>query len=161
MISEKHESITEVSPSCNQSYFNCGNETGHCIPWLWVCDGDQDCLDGSDEPYTCGLCGGNFTTPKGILTSPSYPEIYPNNIDCVYTITQPKSTSILLNVNILNTEQDSDIIEIRDGSSEFSPLLAEISGLDIGGKISLPNSQAKITRFPIILRSSQRKMWIK
>ena len=161
MISEKPELIIEVSSRCNQSYFNCGNDTGHCIPWLLVCDGDQDCLDGSDEPYTCGLCGGNFTTPKGILTSPSYPEIYPNNIDCIYTITQPTGTSILLNVNILNTQLDSDIIEIRDGPSEFSPFLAKISGFDTNAKISLPKSRAKLTRFPLIIRSSQSKMWIR
>ena len=161
MISEKPESISEFSLSCNQSYFNCGNDTGHCIPWLLVCDGDQDCLDGSDEPYTCGLCGGNFTTPKGILTSPSYPEIYPNNIDCVYTITQPTGTAIQLNINILNTELDSDIIEIRDGPSEFSPFLAEISGFSANAKISLPKSRAKITHFPITIMSSQSKMWIK
>ncbi|XP_062468471.1 very low-density lipoprotein receptor isoform X2 [Pezoporus occidentalis] len=32
---------------CEESQFPCSN--GRCIPLLWKCDGDEDCLDGSDE----------------------------------------------------------------------------------------------------------------
>ena len=47
--------IFPVEVDCNQDYFNCSIGNLHCIPLLWVCDGDEDCTDGSDEDD--GLCG--------------------------------------------------------------------------------------------------------
>ena len=41
--------------NCNNSNFNCSIGSSKCIPWLWVCDGDEDCVDGRDEAdATCG-----------------------------------------------------------------------------------------------------------
>ena len=82
-----------------------------------------------------------MTTQSGILTSPSYPQNYPNNADCIYTITQP--TAIVFKLNFLNMAIDEctqsscssqcpwDYIEIRDGQSESSPLLINLCGNDI------------------------------
>ena len=39
----------------NKDTFNCSIGTFQCIPWLWVCDGEEDCTDGSDEAI--GTCG--------------------------------------------------------------------------------------------------------
>ena len=49
--------------------------------------------------YRIGECGGSFTTPSGILTSPLYPDYYPKDADCVYTISQPKSTFLTLTLD--------------------------------------------------------------
>ena len=35
--------------------FNCTNGIPACVPKSWVCDGDNECLDGSDE--TKEMCG--------------------------------------------------------------------------------------------------------
>ena len=44
-----------VEVNCGINDFNCSLGNLDCIPWLWVCDGDEDCSDGRDESNaTCG-----------------------------------------------------------------------------------------------------------
>lgn len=42
--------VAEVTCAPNQ--FQCAI-TKRCIPRVWVCDRDNDCVDGSDEPANC------------------------------------------------------------------------------------------------------------
>ena len=35
--------------TCNITHFSCTQGIIKCIPKLWVCDGQQECADGSDE----------------------------------------------------------------------------------------------------------------
>lgn len=44
-----------VTPSCASTEFKCVT-SGECIPVAFVCDGDEDCADGSDEERSCGKC---------------------------------------------------------------------------------------------------------
>lgn len=39
---------------CAARQFQCDN--GHCVPLNWVCEGESDCEDNSDESPT--LCKG-------------------------------------------------------------------------------------------------------
>ena len=137
------------SPHCNKTYFTCGNESLQCIPLLWVCDKDPECSDGNDESEdlckNAGACGGSFTSPNGLIYSPSYPENYQNNADCIYTIYLPTGTIILLNFLSMDTERCSDYLEIRDGPSDGSPLLVELCGNEI----------------PDAILSSQNQLWMK
>ena len=92
--------------SCNENDFSCGNGTQQCIPLLWICDKDPECSDGSDESVELckhvGVCGRNFTASSDIIYSPSYPESLPPFAECIYQITQPKGTVIILNFLTLN-----------------------------------------------------------
>ena len=81
--------------------------------------------------YNSGACGGTFKTPNGILTSPSHPNFYPEQADCVYLISQPNGTNV--NISFLSMDIDcqgtpSDYIEMRDGNSEDSPLMIRFCG---------------------------------
>ena len=96
-------------------------------------------------------CGGNFTTLRGILASPSYPEAYPEDQSCIYTITLPKGSFINITFSLIdircNDEVGSDYLEIRDGGSDNSPLMIRDCS---GGK-----------RIPETMQSTQNFLWIK
>ena len=91
----------------------------------------------------CG--GGYFSTTNGTIKSPSHPNNYPANEDCIYTIWQPTRTVIILNFLSMDTEELYDYIEIRDGNSADSLLLDQLSGNDI----------------PAPIQSSLNYLWIK
>lgn len=48
----------------------------------------------------CAACGGfielNANDPPGYITSPNYPQNYPQNIDCVWVVTVPNGESVRL-----------------------------------------------------------------
>ena len=127
----------------------------------------------SQWSYNSGACGGNFSTPYGILTSPSYPESYPENADCTYTISQPTGTIIMMRIlsmdidylsehydyinfnNFYDWQQYGGVscstyyLEIRDGASEESPLIDGYCG------------DSTIISLPIQLRSTQHNVWMR
>ena len=109
-------------------------------------------IDVSYWDQNSGACGGTFSTPNGILTSPSYPDNYPYSADCAYTISQPTGSIILLTFHSMDIEEDTwcptcscDYLEIRDGSSAASPLLGKLCGSNI----------------PAPILSSQNQVWMK
>ena len=54
---------------CKADEFNCAKGVPSCIPKNWVCDGEQECLDGRDEEMD--LCGENiylYNYVKNLLT---------------------------------------------------------------------------------------------
>ena len=116
----------------------------------------------------------NFTTPSGIFTShPSYPENYPKNSDRVYTISQPTGTVIQLNIlsmdiEYFNYEYDyyygsddydfhqyggvtcmTDYLEIRDGTSEQSPLIDGYCG------------DGTVLSLPITIQTTKNNVWMR
>ncbi|XP_021930761.1 low-density lipoprotein receptor-like isoform X5 [Zootermopsis nevadensis] len=49
---DDHPLARDVSRTCSDSEFRCGN--GRCIPIHWQCDNEKDCSDGDDEvPSVC------------------------------------------------------------------------------------------------------------
>ena len=115
---------------------------------------EYESINVSQWTYGSGICGGNFTTQNGIFTSPSYPDNYPDNTDCIYSISQPNGTVIMLNFLSMDIESCSgwwcadncpDYLEIRDGPSDDSSLLGKLCGSEI----------------PAPIQSSQNQLWMK
>ena len=99
--------------------------------------------------YLSGECDGYFTTTNGTINSPSYPDNYPNNADCIYTISQPTGTAIVLTFMTMDIKSHStckfDYLEIRDGISDDSSVLIKLCGNEI----------------PTPIQSSQNQVWMK
>lgn len=44
--------------NCSKQQFDCGlGSTPRCIPQAWLCDGEEDCENGSDEIVNSTTCG--------------------------------------------------------------------------------------------------------
>ncbi|KAL7058505.1 hypothetical protein AAHC03_016360 [Spirometra sp. Aus1] len=80
-------------------------------------------------------CGGHLMTDKGTLTSPNYPNKYPQNINCTWVIEVPVGFSVVLTFENFTLEGyincPYDYVEVFDGPSESSPLLLKICGLEV------------------------------
>ncbi|KAH9514313.1 hypothetical protein Btru_028693, partial [Bulinus truncatus] len=78
------------------------------------------------------VCGRTLTAPSGIITSPNYPNNYPTNKNCEWTITVGSGKQILLNISDFELEGHSncryDYLEIRNGGFKTSPLLTKLCG---------------------------------
>ena len=82
-------------------------------------------------------CGGNYSNSRDILSSPSHPNQYPEVADCVHLISTPSGTYV--NISFISMDINCrevitseglayDFIEMRDGSSEKSPLMVKLCG---------------------------------
>ncbi|KAG7512160.1 bone morphogenetic protein 1-like isoform X1 [Solea senegalensis] len=80
------------------------------------------------------ICGGEVKRDSGQIQSPNYPDDYQSNKVCVWKITVEEGFNVGLSFQSFETEQhDScayDYVELRDGSSENSPLLGRFCGYD-------------------------------
>lgn len=73
--------------------------------------------------FTETICGGNLTAMSGVITSPNYPDAYPRNLDCSWTIYPSKRRNILLlipNISLPTTPDCSDFLTMREGKSPYS-----------------------------------------
>ncbi|XP_063777593.1 cubilin [Pseudophryne corroboree] len=118
---------------------------------LFVTD-SSTALEGFSASYisinASTACDAAYTQETGVVSSPNYPNNYPNNRECVYTLTADINKQIMLNFTHFSLERTSDCIkdyvELRDGGYHISPLLGRFcSGLP-----------------PVVISHSNR-LWIK
>ncbi|XP_074066503.1 enteropeptidase [Macrotis lagotis] len=76
-------------------------------------------------------CGGpqDLWEPNTTFSSMNYPNNYPNQAFCVWYLNAEKGKNIQLHFEVFDLENINDVVEIRDGGSDNSLLLAVYTGL--------------------------------
>ncbi|KAJ1182627.1 hypothetical protein NDU88_007812 [Pleurodeles waltl] len=87
---------------------------------------------GFNASYGSVECGGSFTRDNGVITSPGFPEAYPNSVDCVWSILAPVGQQIQLEFTSFDVERfpdcGCDYLVVKDGGTTNSPLLGKYCG---------------------------------
>uniref|UniRef100_A0AAX7U3F9 Cubilin n=1 Tax=Astatotilapia calliptera TaxID=8154 RepID=A0AAX7U3F9_ASTCA len=74
-------------------------------------------------------CGGDLVMETGAFNSPNYPDAYPPNVECVWTIRSSPGNRIQLSFMLVNLNSDcqNDYLEIREGNAT-GPLVDRFCG---------------------------------
>uniref|UniRef100_A0A3Q2NXS1 Kringle-containing protein marking the eye and the nose n=1 Tax=Fundulus heteroclitus TaxID=8078 RepID=A0A3Q2NXS1_FUNHE len=85
-----------------------------------VCFGDHTQPCGGDGwiivfDVRVGACGGNYTSPTGVVYSPDFPDKYAASRVCYWTIQVPGASAILFNFTFFDISDQTDMVELLDG----------------------------------------------
>ncbi|EPY76557.1 tolloid-like protein [Camelus ferus] len=85
--------------------------------------------------YRCpAICGGEIRKNEGQIQSPNYPDDYRPMKECVWKITVTEGCYVGLTFQAFEIERHDncayDYLEVRDGTSENSPLIGRFCGYD-------------------------------
>ncbi|XP_061759970.1 kremen protein 1 isoform X1 [Nerophis ophidion] len=95
-------------------YESPGMECNH------VCFGDHTQPCGGDGwvivfDTRVGSCGGNLTSPSGVIYSPDFPDKYRASRVCYWTVQVPGSSAILFNFTFFDISDQADMVELLNG----------------------------------------------
>ena len=65
----------------------------------------------SDERRCENACGGIIDTANGTITSPSFPDIYPSNKNCIWEIIAPPQWRITINFTHFDIEGNNQVVK--------------------------------------------------
>ncbi|CAI5450381.1 unnamed protein product [Caenorhabditis angaria] len=71
----------------------------------------------TQNPISNGGCNAGTLNAPGVIYSPNYPSLYPNNLDCSYYLVAPQGYGIEILFLTIDTEHCCDIIVIHDGQT--------------------------------------------
>ncbi|XP_072021829.1 bone morphogenetic protein 1-like [Amphiura filiformis] len=148
-------SVTDVTVTkCKGIHWECLNTFLTCFNRRYLCDIDEQCLNGIDQENCAGLPGrGNQVVqlPAGnatILTSPSYPLFYPADIDIQWQLLSPPGTVIRLAFIDFSLVINEDFLYIvSNGSRNSAVTLGSFTGIDGEGKVVLSDGNELWLRF--------------
>ncbi|XP_067862434.1 seizure 6-like protein [Heptranchias perlo] len=79
------------------------------------------------EPLCRALCGGELSSPAGVILSPNWPEPYDEGEDCIWRIHVGEDRRVFLDVQLLNLT-NSDILSLYDGDDLTMRILGQYVG---------------------------------
>ncbi|KAL7861402.1 hypothetical protein SRHO_G00128430, partial [Serrasalmus rhombeus] len=116
---------------------NCGYNLGSCSCAPFCQYYGRCCNDYYDfcqvtattptvNPTVGGPCGGDLTNSRGEFFSPQFPNNYPNNAYCAWTLLASETQVVNLTFTFVDLEECCDSIRVYDGPSATYPLLAHL-----------------------------------
>lgn len=117
----------------------------------------------SDGKHCEDACGGFFNGSNGTITSPSFPEAYPGNKNCVWEIVAPSQYRITLNFthfdlegnNVYQEECEYDSVEV---ASKLGDDILRKHGIFCGARLpSLITSEGNFMRITFTSDNSVQK----
>jgi len=68
-----------------------------------------------------------LTEPNGIITSPRYPDHYPNKVNCQWMMFAPPGARVRLSFTEFDTEAKYDIVQVRDSEDASMDYLKSLN----------------------------------
>ncbi|XP_039973361.1 CUB and sushi domain-containing protein 3-like isoform X5 [Xiphias gladius] len=78
-------------------------------------------------PSCDASCGGDVRGPGGIILSPGYPELYPNSLNCTWTVEVSHGKGVQFTFHSFHLEDHHDYLLITENGS-FAQPLARLTG---------------------------------
>ncbi|VDI44275.1 low-density lipoprotein receptor-related protein 3/10/12 [Mytilus galloprovincialis] len=108
-----------------------------CLSEKYICDGNKDCFSGEDEDES--ICSQKYCNKYievghdgGFITSPRYPNSYPDSMECVWNLHTPKTSGIQIRFKSfkLQDTENTDLLTVYDGPDSSSRLIYTYHGLN-------------------------------
>uniref|UniRef100_A0A8C5LY90 Seizure 6-like protein n=1 Tax=Leptobrachium leishanense TaxID=445787 RepID=A0A8C5LY90_9ANUR len=115
--------------------FTC--DPGHSLeqgPAVIECINMKDPYWNDTEPLCRAMCGGELSTPAGVILSPNWPDLYTEGEDCIWRIHVGDDRRIFLDIQLLNLS-NNDILTIYDGDEITSKILGQFIGSSVPQKL--------------------------
>nr|XP_020452269.1 CUB and sushi domain-containing protein 3-like isoform X4 [Monopterus albus] len=80
-------------------------------------------------PSCDASCGGDIRGPRGIILSPGFPELYPNSLNCTWTVEVSHGKGVQFTFHSFHLEDHHDYLLITENGS-FAQPLARLTGSD-------------------------------
>ena len=134
--------------ACPAGTFHCSN--GQCVNRKFLCDGQNDCGDSSDELNCPDKCQYHLESSGDIIESSNYPGKYFPFSDCKWTLEGPRGTNIVLQFSEFDTERNFDTVQILGGGRTDATAvnMASLSGtLDLSSQTFVSASNFMVIKF--------------
>ncbi|XP_060104406.1 cubilin [Heteronotia binoei] len=146
-----NSTMTKLGRYCGRSIPPSVTSSGNTLMLYFVTNQDT-ASEGFAANYASlnasGACSHDYTEASGVVSSPNYPNHYPNRMMCIYRISVRNNKQIALhftNFSLESARCSRDYVEIRDGGYETSPLVGKYCG----------------DTLPPMTISHSNKLWIK